>query len=153
LWKENEDTQSLIGDHVSTIFQFLTPQQTQELFPLLQSMSGAKKESVAVRWEKALIKSIQYLPIEVIEKDVLEYADSKGSLSAQEKNRILCCKLFGGISKRCQSSSISSLFLKQALSLCQDTSFEVRRCMAKQILHIATGLGFVLFNVILIFKV
>jgi hypothetical protein len=96
---------------------------------------------VAYKWEKALIRSVQYLPIEIVEKDIIDLAESKGSLSAQEKNRIFCCKLFGAISKRCTSSTISSLFLKQAISLCQDTSFEVRKNMAKQLVHIANGLG------------
>ncbi len=37
---------------------------------------------------------------------------------------------------------ISRTFLSNAISLCQDTSFNVRRCMAEQLFFIAKGLGF-----------
>ncbi len=49
--------------------------------------------------------------------------------------------MFGALAKRFPGAQIESKFLKKALSLCQDTDYEVRVQMCNQLNAIAESLG------------
>lgn len=57
--------------------------------------------------------------------------------------RLWSCKVFGALAKRMEARRIEGTFLKKAMALCQDTDYEVRSCMAKQLNVIAKGVGYV----------
>ena len=55
--------------------------------------------------------------------------------------RLWSCRVFGALAKRMDGKRIEATFFKKAMSLCQDTDYEVRSCMCKQLNAIAKGVG------------
>ena len=76
-----------------------------------------------------------------MDNKVVPFAQSKGQLMETILNRSSCCKILGQVSLRLDSKTIESTFLPLAMSLCQDTSYEVRMCMCEQLNSISKSLG------------
>lgn len=55
--------------------------------------------------------------------------------------RLWSCRVFGALASRMEVKRIESTFFKKAMALCQDTDYEVRSCMCKQLNAIAKAVG------------
>jgi len=65
----------------------------------------------------------------------------KGQFVEKSANRILACQIFGRLAELIDAESIETGFFVQAMSMCQDTNYEVRCAMASQLAHIAAGIS------------
>jgi hypothetical protein len=90
----------MIGELIPSSFHYIAQSHFTELFPFIQSMTGIRDDDVSSIWQDVLIKAIQFINIETLKTDVLEFATSKGNLYESEKNRVFCCQLFGAFSTR-----------------------------------------------------
>ncbi|KXS18817.1 hypothetical protein M427DRAFT_176720, partial [Gonapodya prolifera JEL478] len=88
-----------------------------------------------------LITIIRFLPLDVVENDILPEALIDGGLAQPVPFRIWCCRVLGAVSLRLDPKKIEKLFFKRAMTLCQDTDYEVRRCMCLQLPSLAKSLG------------
>lgn len=141
LWKESPESQILIGRHIIHIFPLLDEEQMSKLFPLIKSMISLKNKTVSSEWSSVLVFSVQYMPMDLVKGEILEYALFKGSYTESVQNRILCCRLFGAIATRFDGQTIVDTFLDKAITMCQDTEYTVRKCMAEQLLVICQSIG------------
>lgn len=46
--------------------------------------------------------------------------------------------------------TIVDTFLDKAITMCQDTEYTVRKCMAEQLLVICQSIGYVIFSIVII---
>ncbi|XP_041467949.1 serine/threonine-protein phosphatase 4 regulatory subunit 4-like isoform X4 [Lytechinus variegatus] len=92
-------------------------------------------------WLEVLLKVIAHLPKDVLKKDILPIALSKGQLAQSVQSRLASCRLLGKIATRFDTFMIKKEILPLVTSLCQDVDYEVRACMCKQLDSVARGLG------------
>ncbi|XP_011682759.2 serine/threonine-protein phosphatase 4 regulatory subunit 4 isoform X4 [Strongylocentrotus purpuratus] len=92
-------------------------------------------------WLDVLLKVIAHLPKDVLKKDILPVALSKGQLAQSVQSRLASCRLLGKIATRFDTFMIKKEILPLVTSLCQDVDYEVRACMCKQLDRVARGLG------------
>ncbi|XP_063958779.1 serine/threonine-protein phosphatase 4 regulatory subunit 4-like isoform X8 [Lytechinus pictus] len=92
-------------------------------------------------WLEVLLNVITHLPKDVLKKDILPVALSKGQLAQSVQSRLASCRLLGKIATRFDTFMIKKEILPLVTSLCQDVDYEVRACMCKQLDSVARGLG------------
>ncbi|XP_077996015.1 serine/threonine-protein phosphatase 4 regulatory subunit 4-like [Glandiceps talaboti] len=98
-------------------------------------------EVIAHSWLETLLHVITLLPKEILKKDLLTIATSKGQLSQSVHSRLASCKILGKIATKFDSFMIKKEILPLVTSLCQDVDYEVRGCMCRQLDAVARGLG------------
>ncbi|KAI9140034.1 armadillo-type protein [Paraphysoderma sedebokerense] len=81
------------------------------------------------------------ISVDLIRKEIIPEALIEGGLAQPSKNRLWCCRILGASSKRLDEETIQKIYLRKALSLCQDTDYEVRACMCEQLNLIAKRIG------------
>ncbi|XP_072182400.1 serine/threonine-protein phosphatase 4 regulatory subunit 4-like [Diadema setosum] len=96
---------------------------------------------ISESWLDVLLQVIVHLPKEVLKKDILPVALSKGQLAQSVQSRLASCRLLGRIATRFDTFMIKKEILPLVTSLCQDVDYEVRACMCKQLDNVARGLG------------
>eukprot|EP00698_Gefionella_okellyi_P020814 TRINITY_DN6605_c0_g1_i1.p1 TRINITY_DN6605_c0_g1~~TRINITY_DN6605_c0_g1_i1.p1 ORF type:complete len:855 (+),score=161.77 TRINITY_DN6605_c0_g1_i1:112-2676(+) len=110
------------------------------LKPVLEIMKQ-RDESLVTMWSPAFFAAFSVMPKSVLSNEVLKLANTKGELTEPVQSRILCCRLYGKLAAALDARSIEAGFLKKAMELCQDTDFEVRIEMCKQLPAIGRGMG------------
>ncbi|XP_057326164.1 serine/threonine-protein phosphatase 4 regulatory subunit 4-like isoform X4 [Microplitis mediator] len=114
---------------------------TQTFLQSILNSLDSKDQVVADAWLETLLDVIELLPSEVIKREILQVAISKGQLSQPVSSRIICCKLLGKICTRFNSQLIKKQVLPTVHSLCQDVNSDVRACICLQLRFVAEGLG------------
>ncbi|XP_044595510.1 serine/threonine-protein phosphatase 4 regulatory subunit 4-like isoform X5 [Cotesia glomerata] len=114
---------------------------TQTFLQSILNSLDSKDQVVADAWLETLLDVIELLPSEVIKREILQVAISKGQLSQPVNSRIICCKLLGKICTRFNSQLIRKQVLPTVHSLCQDVNSDVRACICLQLRFVAEGLG------------
>lgn len=141
MWKEDATMQKAIGYYLPKIFPNLSKPKFIPLFETIKYMIDIKDEVVSNAWYDVLFEYVQYVPLDFLKKDVIAFITSKGGLSETDRNRIFCSKIFVKLMDRLNGVDIESLFLDQAVQMCQDTSHRVRMHMAQNIEIIAHKIG------------
>ncbi|KAJ3343035.1 Serine/threonine-protein phosphatase 4 regulatory subunit 4 [Gonapodya sp. JEL0774] len=111
------------------------------VLPVARKLLESRSQEVVEVWAELLITTIKYLPMETIENDILPEALIDGGLAQPVPFRIWCCRVLGAVALRLDGKKIERLFFKRAMTLCQDTDYEVRRCMCLQLPALARSLG------------
>ncbi|KAI9333692.1 armadillo-type protein [Obelidium mucronatum] len=93
---------------------------------------NSKDEDVSAVWGDVLIVSIKYMTQKAIYESILPGCHSYSGLSQPVPLRIWSCRMLGAVTSRLKSAEIEALFQK-AITLCQDTDYEVRACMCHQL--------------------
>ncbi|XP_014681369.1 PREDICTED: serine/threonine-protein phosphatase 4 regulatory subunit 4-like [Priapulus caudatus] len=114
---------------------------TQSFLQSILASVDSKDQVVANAWLETLLDVIDLLPKEVIQKDILNLAISKGQLSQPVQSRLSCCKILGKIATKFEPYLIKKEILPVVQSLCQDVDYEVRGCMCRQLDSVARGIG------------
>ena len=115
----------------------------QDAFKLMKRIIDSLPDAIAAVWQDVLLSSMESMSSSLLEKDILPYAIQKGSLSETEENRCFCARLLGSLTTRLSFQCIKVNFLQKAIDLCQDTSLQVRKTMASEMVNFAKGLGYV----------
>ncbi|KAJ1343488.1 hypothetical protein BSLG_001930 [Batrachochytrium salamandrivorans] len=129
--------QRTIGRFLSEFLSksILPPKTVQSVLSLSKKFLENKDEDTAA-WADVYISCIKHLSIDAIVQQILPDALADGGLAQPASYRIWCCRILGAIATR-----IEDLFLFKALSLCQDTDYDVRKSMCYQLNSIAKGVG------------
>ncbi|XP_071963727.1 serine/threonine-protein phosphatase 4 regulatory subunit 4-like [Antedon mediterranea] len=96
---------------------------------------------ISEAWLGVLLQVISHLPKDLIRKEILTVAISKGRLTQLMQSRLASCLILGKIATRFDSFMIRKDLLPLVTSLCQDIEYEVRACMCRQLDAVARGLG------------
>lgn len=81
------------------------------LFPMIKNMISLKNKVVSQEWRLVLVMSIQYMPLDLVKGEILQYCLSKGSFTEPVQNRVLCCQLFGAIATRFDGYVFKKIYL------------------------------------------
>ncbi|CAH3168182.1 unnamed protein product [Porites evermanni] len=111
------------------------------LLPIILHNLDSRDTVVSNAWLQTLLTSIDFLPKDVIKREVLGIAISKGQLSQSVNCRLASCKLLGKIAPKFETYWIKKELMALVASLCQDVDYEVRACMCQQLETIARALG------------
>ncbi|XP_032233153.2 serine/threonine-protein phosphatase 4 regulatory subunit 4 isoform X2 [Nematostella vectensis] len=109
--------------------------------PIILHNIDNKDSVIGNAWLDTLLISIDYLPKDVIKREVLPVAISKGQLSQSVSSRLASCKLLGHIAPKFEPFWIKKEIMTLVTSLCQDVDYEVRACMCQELESIARALG------------
>lgn len=101
----------------------------------------SKDPVVANAWLDTLLDAIDLLPPDVIKREIVAIAVSKGQLTNNVASRKSACRLLGKIATKLDAQSLRQDVLPTALSLCQDIDWEVRNAMCRHLALIARGVG------------
>lgn len=136
------------GSGESTIFSLFGPGQlltansfTHTFLQSILSSVESRDPVVASAWMETLLDVIDLLPKEILKRDILTLAVSKGQLSQPLSSRLLCCKILGKICTKFEPYIIRKEVVPLVQSLCQDTEYEVRGEMCRQLDAVARGIG------------
>ncbi|KAH6602287.1 hypothetical protein BASA61_001272 [Batrachochytrium salamandrivorans] len=135
--------QRTIGRFLSEFLSksILPPKTVQSVLSLSKKFLENKDEDTAAAWADVYISCIKHLSIDAIVQQILPDALADGGLAQPASYRIWCCRILGAIATRLDGKRIEDLFLFKALSLCQDTDYDVRKSMCYQLNSIAKGVG------------
>lgn len=114
---------------------------SSSFLPIILHNIDNRDNVVANSWLETLLTSIDFLPKDVIKREVLGIAISKGQLSQSVNCRLASCKLLGQIAPKFEIYWIKKELMSLVASLCQDVDYEVRACMCQQLESIARALG------------
>ncbi|KAK2169619.1 hypothetical protein LSH36_8g03024 [Paralvinella palmiformis] len=114
---------------------------TQTFLKSILTSIDNRDPDVANAWLDTLLDVIDLLPKDVIKKDIMSLAVSKGQLSQSVQSRLACCRILGKIATKFDPFIIKKDILPIVQALCQDVDYEVRGCMCRQLDSVARGLG------------
>jgi hypothetical protein len=101
----------------------------------------SKDPVVATAWLDTLLDAIDLLPPDVIKREIVAIAVSKGQLTNNVSSRKSACRLLGKIATKLDAQTLRQDVLPTTLSLCQDIDWEVRHAMCRHLALIARGVG------------
>ncbi|KAL9957888.1 hypothetical protein ACROYT_G034843 [Oculina patagonica] len=114
---------------------------SSSFLPIILHNLNHRDTVVSNAWLDTLLTSIDFLPKDVIKREVLGIAISKGQLSQTVNYRLASCKLLGKIAPKFETYWIKKELMALVASLSQDVDYEVRACMCQQLETIARALG------------
>ena len=71
----------------------------------------------------------------------MPFAKTLAELTQPVTQRLLACTLLGALARHLDGATVEAQYLRMALDLCQDTDFDVRARMARQLEPIARNVG------------
>ncbi|KAI9090280.1 armadillo-type protein [Phlyctochytrium arcticum] len=119
----------------------LPPKTVQSVATVARKIMDRKDEATEGVWAEVMIAAIKYMPLDVVENEILPEALIDGALAQPSPFRLWCAQVLGAIAPRIEKKKSQELFFKKALQLCQDTDYEVRACMCCQLNAIARAVG------------
>ncbi|KAJ3018864.1 Serine/threonine-protein phosphatase 4 regulatory subunit 4 [Thoreauomyces humboldtii] len=140
---ESHDLQILFGRAITqaTEQSLLSGLSLAKVTDLALTLIARKVEAVTEVWCETLLAVLHCLPIDLIEKEILPTILVEGGLAQPSAARLWSARVIGVVAPRLLlAQSHPEVFLK-ALSLCQDTDYEVRACMCKELNGIARAVG------------
>jgi len=126
----------IITNKIVSISNFI-----QYFFQTIFTYSTKKVSEFTNIWLDALIKVVPYLSNDVVKRDVLPMAISKGRLSQPTASRLHSCKIIGAISQKFDANTIKKELVPTMRQLCQDVDQDVRSCMCLQLQDVAFSFG------------
>ena len=102
--------------------------------------------NVASAWKETFYEILSRLPVSALKGEVLQFAVEKGQFSERSTHRVLACHTFGKLAELLDARSVEEGYFGHAMSLCQDTDYEVRIAMCNQLGLIAKGISHELLN-------
>ena len=118
---------------------------------LCESMLELKEERASALWSAVYLEVARHLPLEDVEKKMVDTITTKGQLSEHLSNRLLACALIGALCERLETEDpththalhtvVTTVFLELILSLCQDTDLDVRSAIASFISPVSRYIG------------
>lgn len=96
---------------------------------------------VANAWLDTLLDAIDLLPPDVIKREIVAIAVSKGQLTNNVASRKSACRLLGKIATKLDAQALRQDVLPTTLALCQDIDWEVRHAMCRHLALISRGVG------------
>ncbi|ORY52094.1 ARM repeat-containing protein [Rhizoclosmatium globosum] len=103
-----------------------------EIQQCASKLLNSRDEDVSAVWGDVLIVSIKFMSQKAIYDSILPGCHAYSGLSQPVPLRIWSCRMLGAVTSKLKSSEIEALFQK-AITLCQDTDYEVRACMCHQL--------------------
>ncbi|TPX60767.1 hypothetical protein SpCBS45565_g07419 [Spizellomyces sp. 'palustris'] len=119
----------------------LPPKTVQSVAAAAKKVIDRKDPGTAEVWEDVLIMAIQFMPLDVVENEILPEALIDGALAQPSPYRLWCARVLGAAAPRIEGKKSQELFFRKAMQLCQDTDYEVRACMCRQLNAIAKAVG------------
>mgnify|MGYP001259119738 FL=1 len=101
----------------------------------------SKDPVVANAWLDTLLDAIDLLPPDVIKREIVAIAVSKGQLTNNVASRKSACRLLGKIATKLDAQALRQDVLPTTLALCQDIDWEVRHAMCRHLALISRGVG------------
>eukprot|EP00803_Ostreobium_quekettii_P000911 evm.model.scf_231.9 EVM.evm.TU.scf_231.9 scf_231:97841-105363(+) len=87
-------------------------------------------------WMAALSAMLPLLNMPAL-KELMALSLSKGGVEEPVRSRIKCCKIMGAIAPYMSQHDVQNSLFKKALSMCQDTDYQVRICMCQELNSLA----------------
>ena len=110
-----------------------------------------KLEEVAKIWKDVYIACISKIPDEDVRREVMPEAILDGGLSQPAPLRVWCARLVGAVAPRLDAKRflytcfnnqrIEQQLFPKASQLCQDTDYEVRKAMSKEMGSLIKAMG------------
>ncbi|KAI8918170.1 armadillo-type protein [Powellomyces hirtus] len=140
---EQHDLQIMFGKAIaqSTEQGFLSGPPLNKLIPVARAMIAKKDAEVAEAWSEILLTMIQHLTAEIIEKEILPELLVDEGLAQPSTFRLWRARVIGVVAPRIMKTESQHQVFHKAMSLCQDTDYEVRACMCRQLNAIARAVG------------
>ncbi|KAJ3047170.1 Serine/threonine-protein phosphatase 4 regulatory subunit 4, partial [Rhizophlyctis rosea] len=140
---ESHDFQVAVGKTLIQLFSksLLPPKAAMMVVAVAKKMIASRDNETVEIWTDVMIAAIKSLPLETIENEILPEVLLEGRTAQPAALRMRCCRVLGAVSERMEGRRIEELFFRKAMSLCQDTDYEVRACMCNQLNAIARSVG------------
>lgn len=135
--KERVHFQLLIGRriHESMIesSEIWTPTMADIVLKAARTLMDSKTSFISDCWSDVMIETIVYLTESKLESDILPEAIVNSGFAQPVPVRLWSCRMFGALSLQFNAKKIETLYLRRAIALCQDTDYEVRTMMCRQL--------------------
>eukprot|EP00741_Cyanophora_paradoxa_P020196 tig00000219_g19495.t1 len=105
------------------------------------AMLDKRDFDVAEAWLPVLFSIMESLPKRILKQQIVKMALAKGDITESVQNRTMCCQILGKLAAVLEGETIDDAFFSKAMTLCQDTDYEVRICMCQQLSAIARSVG------------
>ncbi|KAJ3295474.1 Serine/threonine-protein phosphatase 4 regulatory subunit 4, partial [Borealophlyctis nickersoniae] len=140
---EPKDFQIAVGKGMLQLMErgLLPPKTVQMVAGVARKLMDGKDSETVQVWSDILILAIKFMPLDVIENEILPEALLDGGLAQPSPFRLWCCRVLGAVATRMEGKKAEDLFFRKAMTLCQDTDYEVRACMCRQLNAIARAVG------------
>ncbi|KAJ3341199.1 Serine/threonine-protein phosphatase 4 regulatory subunit 4, partial [Kappamyces sp. JEL0680] len=130
-----------LGKVLLGIIPSLSADKTLAIFNAAKSLLGHKAEDVSRVWRDVYILCINKIPDDEIRREVLPEIMLDGGLRQPATQRVWCARLLGAVAHRIEGKKMEQLLFPKASQLCQDTDYEVRKAMAKEMPSLIKSLG------------
>ncbi|CAC9490837.1 conserved hypothetical protein [Leishmania infantum JPCM5] len=141
MWAQDPELQCRAPENLLKLVGLLDPNTATKMYDFTKTMLTVQTPEIRVAWCELLLGLIDYLPVSVLQSDLIVLAVNKSEHAQPQDQRELSCKLFGALCQHIASEKVEELILPRALALCQDTNVGVRQRMCQQLCAIAHSLG------------
>eukprot|EP00898_Chlorokybus_atmophyticus_P007877 jgi/Chlat1/8090/Chrsp75S07548 len=139
----DHDGQVLVGEAFCTVLKDTSlnfKEVAVWVLPVvLSGLSASRDEEVVRSWLGVLSLLVPLLPLKVVREEVAEMAVRLGEVDETVQSRAACCALLGALAPRIAADD-ATIFNK-AMTLCQDTDYQVRVAMCHQLDAFAHAVG------------
>ncbi|KPA79014.1 hypothetical protein ABB37_05554 [Leptomonas pyrrhocoris] len=141
MWAQDPELQCHAPDALLNFVGLLDGNTASEVYDATKTMLSVQMQEVRVSWSRLMLGLVDYLPLSVLQGDLIALAVSKSDHAQPQDQRELSCQLLGRVCPQLSVSKAEELVLPRALALCQDTNVSVRQNMCQQLCTIAHALG------------
>ncbi|KAG5503910.1 hypothetical protein GH5_04763 [Leishmania sp. Ghana 2012 LV757] len=141
MWAQDPELQCRAPESLLNLVGLLDPNAATEMYDVTKTMLTVQTPEIRMAWCDLLLGLIDYLPVSVLQNEVITLAVSKSEHAQPQDQRELSCKLLGTLCQHIAADKVEELVLPRALALCQDTNVGVRQRMCQQLCSIAHSLG------------
>ncbi|KAI8820794.1 armadillo-type protein [Fimicolochytrium jonesii] len=121
--------------------ELLTKSGLQNVADTAKALLAKNDEDVREIWADVLLGAIRFLPAEFVEKEIVPEFLTETGLAQPPPKRLWAARVLGAAAPRIESKQIQQALIRKAASLCQDTDYEVRACMCRELNSIARAVG------------
>ncbi|CAM42193.1 conserved hypothetical protein [Leishmania braziliensis MHOM/BR/75/M2904] len=141
MWTQDPELQCRAPENLLKLVGLLDSDTATELYDVTKTMLTVQMPEIRVAWCELLLGLIDYLPVSVLQSDLIILTVNKSEHAQSQDQRELSCKLLGALCQHMVADKVEELILPRALALCQDTNVGVRQRMCQQLCAIAHSLG------------
>ncbi|GET88862.1 hypothetical protein, conserved [Leishmania tarentolae] len=141
MWAQDPELQCRAPENLLKLVGLLDPNTATKMYDFTKTMLTVQTPEIRIAWCELLLGLIHYLPVSVLQSDLIALAVSKSDHAQPQDQRELSCKILGALCQHIASDKVEELILARALALCQDTNVGVRQRMCQQLCAIAHSLG------------
>lgn len=141
MWTQDPELQCHAPGDLLNFVGLLDGSTASEVYDVTKTMLSVRTQEVRVAWSRLLLGLVDYLPIEILQGDLIVLAVNKSDHAQPQDQRELSCQLLGRVCPQLSVAKAEELVLPRALALCQDTNVSVRQNMCQQLCTLAHSLG------------